>query len=650
MSSDGPLDGSSAVPDERLAALDEALQNPLTQAWLGAHTRLERPLPMPGIIAPLPRRKMVAHTEAPRAIPSMAKAVTFEAGALRVLHRLFIWIGGALRFLFGNLVDRTRGRDTTERRAARLRQVMERMGPTFIKLGQQLSIRADILPYPYCRELSKMQDAVPPFPTDQAIAIVERVTGKKVTETFAVFDPVPIGSASIACVYQAVLKNGEKVAVKVRRPGIGRAFAADLRALGWLMILGEALSIIRPGMTKTLRRELQTMLFEELNYRLEARYTELFARGAKEKRQFFLSAPKVYFELCGEDVLVTEFVSGMFLKEILEAIDRKDESKLAEIAAQGIDLPTLAKRMIRAFYYETSESILFHADPHPANIVARPNNTLVFIDFGSCGRFSTRSQRHYEQLWASFDQDDADGMVWNAVSVLEPLPPIDIHRFRKEFEALFWEWLHASKSSHAEWWERCTGQMWMKFIGITRRYNVPMNVDTLRLFRATFLYDSMAMRLWNDLDMNNEYITYAKERGRRARKRIRKALRRRLQDGPEYLDYIRIEDAGRFASQVMNRLQYIVDSPDTRFANVLGKAAFSVSMSLKVLVVGGAAHVFVILIMKLLARWHGSDPSIEQLLTQLVSSPIYQAAMGVSAVLVIRRILVRLEDVDVTKR
>jgi predicted unusual protein kinase regulating ubiquinone biosynthesis (AarF/ABC1/UbiB family) len=650
MSTDFDRNAAAAQTDERLAALDDALKNPLTQAWLGADMRLEGPLPMPGIVAPLPRRKLLAHTEAPRSIPPMAKTVTFEAGALHVVHRLFIWIGGAIRFLLGNLVDRIRGLDMIERRALRLRRIMERMGPTFIKLGQQLSIRADILPYAYCRELSKMQDAVAPFPTEQAIAIVERVTGRRITETFAVFDPVPIGSASIACVYQAVLKNGDKVAVKVRRPGVGGAFAADLRALGWLMILGEALSIIRSGMTKTLRRELQTMLFEELNYRLEARYTELFARGAKEKSQFFLSAPKVYFELCGEDVLVTEFISGLFLKEILEAIDRQDEKKLAEIKAQGIDLPTLAKRMIRAFYYETSESILFHADPHPANIVARPDNTLVFIDFGSCGRFSTRSQRHYEQLWASFDQDDADGMVWNAISVLEPLPPIDIHRFRKEFEALFWEWLHASKSTHAEWWERCTGQMWMKFIGITRRYNVPMNVDTLRLFRATFLYDSMAMRLWNDLDMNNEYITYAKERGRRARKRVRKALRRRLQDGPKFLDYVRIEDTGRFANQVANRLQYMVDSPDTRFASVLGKAAFSVSMTLKVLVAGGAAHVFVVLIMRLLARWDGLDPSITDLLTTLVSSPIYQAVLGLTAVLLIRRILVRLEDVDVSRR
>ena len=186
------------------------------------------------------------------------------------------------------------------------------------------------------------------------------------------FDPVPIGSASIGCVYQAELPTGEKVAVKVRRPNIGPKFAADLRALGWIMELAEGLAIIRPGMTYDLRLELKKMLFEELNYALEARYTELFARRAKKKKQDYIQAPRVFFELSGEDVLVTEFVSGIFLWEILAVIDRNDQKGLAELKLRGIDPETIAKRMIRAFYWETLENIFFHADPHPANIVVRP--------------------------------------------------------------------------------------------------------------------------------------------------------------------------------------------------------------------------------------------------------------------------------------
>src|SRR5262249_23903712 len=155
---------------------------------------------------------------------------------------------------------------------------------------------------------------------EQAIERIEAVAKRPIREVFKVFDPDPIGSASIGCVYRAILPSGEKVAVKVRRPYVGERFAADLRALGWIMELAEGLAISRPGMTHDLRLELKKMLFEELNYALEARYTELFARRAKKKQQDYIGAPKVYFELSGEDVLVTEFVSGVFLWEILAVI------------------------------------------------------------------------------------------------------------------------------------------------------------------------------------------------------------------------------------------------------------------------------------------------------------------------------------------
>jgi len=648
---------STTEANDALAALEEIENSPLGRAWLeappevgAAPTATAEPWPMPGVIGPLPRRKRITYTQARTTLPPMIKNVEFDAPLLRTFSRLFVWLAGFLRFALGNLNDSMRGRDSVERRAVRLRRSMEKMGPTFIKIGQQLSIRADILPYEYCRELSKMQDSVPPFKVELAIARIEQLTGKKVTDLFAVFDPVPIGSASIACVFQAQLKNGEKVAVKVRRPGIGSVFASDLRALGWMFKLAEATSFIRPGMTGNLRVELGTMLREELNYWHEARFTELFRRGARKTDQRHLTAPKVYFELSGEDVLVTELVSGVFLREILEAMDRKDEAALQAIRDRGIDLPRLAKRMIRAFYYETAESILFHADPHPSNIVVRADNSLVFIDFGACGRFSSRSQRLYERLWACFDQEDIDGMVDNAISLVEPLPPIDLQRFRKEFEALFWEWVYASKSNHAEWWERCTGQLWMKFITISRRFSVPMSLDALRLFRATFLYDSIAMRLWNDLDLNGEYAGYSRERGRRARQRIAKWTEHRLNYGPTALDYNRINDSTRFMRQLSSRVQYFLDTPDHQFAGMISKAAYGVSVALKVLVLGGGFHAVLILALGIIWSYLGQAAPIADIAEALVSHPVYRTFAVIVTLLFIRRILFRLTDVDVRKR
>src|SRR5438132_13305817 len=133
------------------------------------------------------------------------------------------------------------------------------MGPAAIKVGQQLSVRADFIRHQYCDELNKMLDQVPPFPVEFAIQSVEKAIGKPLGEVFAVFDPVPIGSASLACVYQARLRTGELVAVKVKRPSIGTKLARDLRAISWLCIAAEALGIIRYGLTNNFRQELWRM-------------------------------------------------------------------------------------------------------------------------------------------------------------------------------------------------------------------------------------------------------------------------------------------------------------------------------------------------------------------------------------------------------
>src|SRR5262249_40373333 len=154
---------------------------------------------------------------------------------------------------------------------------------------------------------------------------------RPLSEVFDVFDPEPIGSASLSCVYQAKLKNGDLVAVKVRRPGIGPLIAADLRALDWLLIVLETLTIITPGMTRGLREDLQSILFRELNFRTEARYTDMFRRRAAKRAPNDVTAPRVYFEYCTEEVLVSELVSGVWIWEIMAAVDRDDQEFLEKL-------------------------------------------------------------------------------------------------------------------------------------------------------------------------------------------------------------------------------------------------------------------------------------------------------------------------------
>ncbi|TMJ27425.1 MAG: AarF/ABC1/UbiB kinase family protein, partial [Alphaproteobacteria bacterium] len=299
----------------------------------------------PNVVRPMPRRRASHSIQAVTVALPRARRVRFKAGVMLAVGRVFVWLGGFVRFYFGNLIDVLMGRSSVERRAVRLRRAFEGGGATFAKLAQQMSIRADMLPYAYCAELGRMLDQAPAFPTEQAIAIVERSLGQPLGDVFEVFDPEPIGSASLACVYQARLKTGTRVAVKVRRPGIGPLIAADLRALDWLLIIGETLTIIPSGIARNFREEFETILFNEMNFRTEARYTDLFRRRAA-KRKKDVTAPRVFFQYCSEEVLVSEFVSGVWMWELMAAVDRNDQEFLANVLRIGIDPKSLARKIV----------------------------------------------------------------------------------------------------------------------------------------------------------------------------------------------------------------------------------------------------------------------------------------------------------------
>ena len=385
------------------------------------------------VLRPMQRRKRVHDFSSAHVVLPMARRVTFRPGIFLPIGRIFVWFWVCIKFFVGNGYERLRGRSTVQRRAERLREIFEEAGASFSKLGQQMSMRADILPYAYCTELSKMLDRAKPIATEQAVEIIERSLGKRLSDVFAVFDPVPIGAASLATVYQAELKSGARVAVKVRRPGIGPLLAADLRAMEWLMIAAEALTFIRPGLTRSFRHDLGTILLGELNFRAEARYTEMF-RERSEKSGAEVTAPQVYFKYCTDEVMVSELVTGVWMWELMAAVDNNDQEFLATVAAQGIEPKAVASKLVRNVHRELLEELFFHADPHPANLVVLPNNKICFLDFGAIGRFSTDTRNTWRELHHHMQSHDIGRMVSASMRLVEPLPPIDATRFVKAVE------------------------------------------------------------------------------------------------------------------------------------------------------------------------------------------------------------------------
>jgi len=347
--------------------------------------------------------------------------------------------------------------------------------------------------------------------------------------------------------------------------------------------------------------------------------------------------------------MVSEFVPGIFLWEILNAIDQKDEETLAQIRARNIEPRIVAQNMAELFNWSSAESLLFHADPHPANVICRPGNTIVMIDFGSCGRFSSKIRRLYHQLHYYMHEEDVQGMVECSISMLEPLPPIDLDRFTKEVENLYWEHMYAAQDPHSEWWERASGVLWIRFAALAGRFQIPMNLDTLRLFRATFLYDTVMFRLWKDLDIDKEYQRYHRKMGKRSKKRMLIEIKKRFVKGPTNEDYQKAEELMRMGNQILARVQHVLDVPQHSFASVIGKAAYAASMLLYMLLFFGGVHFIAIVSITMYMNGTGQQIAMSEAFWWLTGQTPYQLLMLAMGTIILRKTILRFGDIDVQK-
>ena len=505
---------------------------------------------------------MSSHSNPPR-----RKTEVFQASVFRVLLRLGAWAAAGARFVAGTAWDALLRRNSIERRAQRLRHIFEQAGATFAKIGQQLSIRSDMLPYEYIHELEKMLDSGKPFPTEHAIKAIENAAGRPIKEIFEVFDPEPIASASIACVYQGLLPGGDRVAIKVRRPNIGREFAADIRGLSWIMGLLESFWFA-PGFTKHFVDELRQMLFEELDFAREGRFTDLFHRSTHGTEMDFATSPSVYFGLSNSEVLVTEFHIGIFLTELIAAVENEDEAALSALREHDIDPKVVAKRLIWVSRFGGFEALFFHADLHPGNVLVKPGNQLVLIDFGSCGAFTERERVSWRRVLYKQDDGDIGAMVQATLALLEPLPPVSVHEFAARCESLFWQDLYALRSPHSEWWERTTANMWLGFFRLTREFNIPLKLNTLRMIRGSLIADTVALRLAPDMDHHAESRLYLESAGKRARKHLLKKVPEALLGDAEWVEWEQMFEAGWSA---LYRAHRFLDSMSIEYSHLQSK-------------------------------------------------------------------------------
>jgi predicted unusual protein kinase regulating ubiquinone biosynthesis (AarF/ABC1/UbiB family) len=609
------------------------------------------------VLRALPRRRSLLGEHSLESAPSMRRSVSFPIRRFGAARRVAVWLWSLGLLLFAAFRDRTflpevwRGQSRRRRAAVRLRRALERMGGTAIKIGQQAAMRLDILSYEYCDELSKMLDKVPAFPAAEAITAIEVAMGRPLYEVFEAFDPNPIGSASVSCVYQARRKDGRAVAVKVRRPGIGMLFMADCRALELILGALEALSLLRPGLSKNLIVEFRNMLLGELDFVREARNAEIFRRRTRKSGMHFVTAPKVHFDCSNEAVLVTDFVNGIWLSEVLSAVERKDPELLALFERLNIVPKRVAQRLMEVNFFTTAESILFHADPHPANIVVLPDSKLVFIDFGACGAYTEKERVSWRRLFDAQAREDVGEMVQCAIAILEPLPPLDVEEFARKLELVFWQDLYSFRSKHSEWWERTSAHIWLSFLTLTSEYEIPMNLNTLQMIRSTLLYDTIAARLYSKIDAYERYQRYLNKAGTRAHQRVQRRVERTLFEGPPPPFWLRLEQFTRMAEKAIYVVQRTLDDPPYKLAAQFAKTVYAVQVTVTAIVYIAVSGVALIALRLVRGALSGKGEEVAGvgfvgMLRELGDSRLFWVIVGLAIVINFRKLNFRLLDKD----
>ena len=329
--------------------------------------------------------------------PEFVEARLREAGPWRALWRVLQVLSVLLTGLLWRTIDRWSwtyhwGETAEDRQRRRAKWLLARLiwlGPAFVKVGQSLGTRPDLLPLTYIQVLAALHDRLPPFPNEVAFQFIEQELGWKPETLFERFDPDPCAAASLGQVYQAITHEGEVVAVKVQRPDLVQVISLDLALVRRLAAFVEwfdraPLSYARdrhhkllPGLGRgqpwvSLVDEFGAKLFEELDYVHEAHLTERFRANVEGLPG--ITAPRVYWEFSSRRVLTTEYIAGIKISDKLE------------LEAAGVDIRGLLSQGVRANLQQLFEHGLFHADPHPGNLLVRPEDgTLVFIDFGMMG-------------------------------------------------------------------------------------------------------------------------------------------------------------------------------------------------------------------------------------------------------------------------
>ncbi len=367
-------------------------------------------------------------------------------------------------------------------RGARLRRALEDLGPIFVKFGQVLSTRRDLIPLDIADELAKLQDRVPPFPTEQVLATLERVYGKPVDQVFAHFERQAVASASVAQVHFAILPDGREAAVKVLRPGIERIISRDLALLDTAASLAE--NVWADGRRLRAREviaEFQKHLYDELDLVREASSASQLRRNFRDSD--LLLVPEIFWDWCATEVMVMERMHGTPI------------SQLGALRDQGIDIARLSRMGVEIFFTQVFRDGFFHGDMHPGNILVAADGRYIALDFGIMGTLNDVDKNYLAQNFLAFFRRDYRRVAQAHVDAGWVPPGTRVDEFESAIRAV------CEPIFDKPLKEISFGKVLLRLFQTARRFNLEVQPQLVLLQKTLLNIEGLGRELDPDLDL-----------------------------------------------------------------------------------------------------------------------------------------------------
>ena len=409
-------------------------------------------------------------------------------------HVMFAFIGFFCRMAWRKVTRRsdpvTTGRD--------LRAVFERLGGMWMKVGQLMSLRRDVLPEAMCDELANLQHRAHGFSPDIAMAVIERELGMPIERAFSVFDPQPFAAASLSQVHVARLRKSRiDVVVKVLRPGVREKFERDLRILRFIAMRLNRFPSLRQFRLRDALGEFEQIFREETDYRYEISNMRAMRKSTKGHKLYI---PKVFASLSTQDMIIMERVSGLLMSDYIR-IQREEPARVrAWLKANNIKAHLVGQRLLISFMRQLFENNLFHADLHPGNIILLRDSRIALIDMGSVGSLDREFLTLYRGVQRALAERDYGRAADLQLRLCAQLPSRNLQELRMELARTLRVWSDRTRVKHLPFHDRSVNTGAAEVSRILYRFGAQQTWEFLKIARTLSTLDASLQHLHEDLD------------------------------------------------------------------------------------------------------------------------------------------------------